>query len=93
MRVRLWRRSDRQDGAPVELRPKAQRLVFVLREYEDLSYQEIADVVGCSEGTVKSRLHRAKEALRARLAPILKPEPEDLPVGTRLRAPSRPSPA
>ncbi|MFO1051909.1 MAG: RNA polymerase sigma factor [Planctomycetota bacterium] len=45
-----------------------QRLAFVLREYEGLDYAEIADVTGVSEGTVKSRLHRAKEALRHRLS-------------------------
>ncbi len=41
---------------------------FVLREYEGLDYAAIAQVTGVSEGTVKSRLHRAKEALRNRLS-------------------------
>ncbi len=45
-----------------------QRLAFVLREYEGLDYSAIAQVTGVSEGTVKSRLHRAKEALRHRLS-------------------------
>ena len=49
-----------------------QRLAFVLREYEGLEYAEIAEVMGCTEGTVKSRLHRARESLRHRLAPYLK---------------------
>ena len=49
-----------------------QRLVFVLREYEGLDYRAIADVMSVSEGTIKSRLHRAKETLRQRLAPYLK---------------------
>jgi len=49
-----------------------QRMVFVLREYEDLGYGEIAAITGVSEGTVKSRLFRAKESLRAHLAPYLK---------------------
>ena len=48
-----------------------QRMVFVLREYEGLEYRAIAEVVGVSEGTIKSRLHRAKEAMRQRLAPYL----------------------
>ena len=48
-----------------------QRLVFVLREYEGLDYREIAQVVGCSQGTVKSRLYRAKEALRRHLGPYV----------------------
>ena len=49
-----------------------QRMVFVLREYEGLEYGAIAQVMGVSEGTIKSRLHRAKEALRSRLAPYLR---------------------
>jgi RNA polymerase sigma-70 factor (ECF subfamily) len=49
-----------------------QRMVFVLREYEGLDYGAIAIVMGTSEGTVKSRLHRAKEALRHRLEPYLR---------------------
>ncbi len=48
-----------------------QRMVFVLREYEDLDYREIAEITGVSEGTVKSRLFRAKEVLRQQLAPYL----------------------
>lgn len=51
-----------------------QRMVFVLREYEDLDYAEIAAITGVNEGTVKSRLFRAKEALRQQLAPWLQPE-------------------
>ena len=49
-----------------------QRMVFILREYEGLDYAAIAQVTGVSEGTVKSRLFRAKEALRMRLEPYLK---------------------
>lgn len=48
-----------------------QRMVFVLREYENLDYREIAAIVGVNEGTVKSRLFRAKESLREQLAPYL----------------------
>ncbi len=42
-----------------------QRAVIVLRYYRDLSIAEIAEVIGQSDGTVKSRLHYAREALRA----------------------------
>ncbi|MFT6081237.1 MAG: RNA polymerase sigma-70 factor (ECF subfamily) [Planctomycetota bacterium] len=48
-----------------------QRMVFVLREYESLDYREIASITGVNEGTVKSRLFRAKESLRKQLAPYL----------------------
>jgi RNA polymerase sigma-70 factor (ECF subfamily) len=41
-----------------------QREILVLREYEDLSYGEIGEVLGVPTGTVMSRLHRARRALR-----------------------------
>lgn len=53
-----------QVSAAISELPDDQRLTFVLREYEALDYKEIAAISNCSEGTVKSRLHRAKEALR-----------------------------
>ena len=51
----------------VDLLPREQRLAFVLREYEGLPYAQIAEITDSTEGTVKSRIHRAKEALRFRL--------------------------
>jgi len=47
--------------------PPLQREALVLFEYEDLSLAEIAEVVGADPGTVKQRLFRAREKLRARL--------------------------
>ena len=47
--------------------PPRQRAVIVLRYYEDLSEQEIADALGCSRGNVKSTAHHALKALRAAL--------------------------
>lgn len=41
-----------------------QRQVVVLADIEEYSYQEIAEIVGCSIGTVRSRLHRARQQLR-----------------------------
>ena len=49
--------------------PEAQRTVFLLHEYEGLSYTEIADVLSIAPGTVASRKHAAVQALRVSLAP------------------------
>ena len=49
--------------------PPRQRAVVVLRYYEDLSEQQIADALGCSPGTVKSTASDALRALRTRVAP------------------------
>ncbi|HET6611788.1 MAG TPA: sigma-70 family RNA polymerase sigma factor [Kofleriaceae bacterium] len=43
------------------------RLVVVLRDIEELSYEDICQITGLPEGTVKSRLHRARMALRKKL--------------------------
>lgn len=50
--------------------PPLQREALVLAEYEGLSLAEIAHATDCEVGTVKSRLHRAKENLRRMLAPL-----------------------
>lgn len=54
-------------GAGLATLPDAQRAVFVLREYHDLEYAEIAAALEVDLGTVKSRLTRARAALRAHL--------------------------
>src|SRR5712692_6311774 len=48
--------------------PPEQRMVVVLRYTEGRSYEEIAEILGCSRGTVASRLNRAHKALERRLA-------------------------
>ena len=57
----------RVQGA-VEKLPADQRIAVVLRYTEELSYEEIAEVLGCSVGTVASRLNRAHKALGRRLS-------------------------
>ena len=44
---------------------RAHREILVLRDYQDLSYREIAEVLGVPLGTVMSRLHAARSRLRA----------------------------
>jgi len=44
-----------------------QRALLLLRDVQELSYSEIMEITGLPEGTVKSRLHRARMALKARL--------------------------
>lgn len=44
--------------------PEKHRTAIVLREFEGLSYQEMAEVMGCSAGTVMSRLHHARKRLQ-----------------------------
>ena len=51
--------------------PAGQRDVFVLSHYEQLSYREIADLLGCPMGTVASRKNSAVHALREMLRPWL----------------------
>ncbi len=48
------------------------RAPLILREIEGLSYQEIAIALDCSEGTIKSRLHRGRQLLKQKLAPYWK---------------------
>jgi RNA polymerase sigma-70 factor (ECF subfamily) len=43
---------------------KDQRQIIVLHDVNGCSYAEIADILGCASGTVKSRLHRARMSLR-----------------------------
>lgn len=63
-------RSDAQDAVRDALQelPEAQREVLVLVFYHQLTGPEVAEVLDISVGTVKSRLHRAKEALKGILS-------------------------
>ena len=51
--------------------PLKQRMAVILAKYDNLPYQEIARIMGCSVIAIKLRLHRAKAALKERLTPYL----------------------
>lgn len=55
----------------VEKLPEHHRIVFVLREMEGKTYEEIADITGCNLGTVKSRLNRARNNFAQIIAPMI----------------------
>ena len=56
----------------ITLLPETQRMAIVLRRYEELSYEEIADVLDLSVPAIKSLLFRARTELRARLKDYLR---------------------
>jgi RNA polymerase sigma-70 factor, ECF subfamily len=53
--------------------PDDLRTAIVLREFEGMSYEEIATAMECPIGTVRSRIFRAREAIDKRLRPLLEP--------------------
>jgi RNA polymerase sigma-70 factor (ECF subfamily) len=55
----------------VDALPEELRSAISLREMEGLSYEEIAELMGCPIGTVRSRIFRAREAIAAKLRPML----------------------
>jgi len=58
--------SKSLDALPEELRS-----AIVLREIDGLSYEEIATIMNCPVGTVRSRIFRAREAISEQLRPLL----------------------
>jgi RNA polymerase sigma-70 factor (ECF subfamily) len=57
--------------AAMEELPDDLRTAIELREIEGLSYEEIANIMNCPIGTVRSRIFRAREAIAAKLRPLL----------------------
>jgi RNA polymerase sigma-70 factor (ECF subfamily) len=58
-------------NATMEELPDELRTAITLREIEGLSYEEIAGIMNCPIGTVRSRIFRAREAIAARLRPLI----------------------
>jgi RNA polymerase sigma-70 factor, ECF subfamily len=61
--------AGRVQAAVAELKPKL-RVAILLKYFDDLSYEEMAQALGCSKGTVASRLNRGHKALARRLGPM-----------------------
>lgn len=55
----------------IENLPEELRIAITLREIDGLSYEEIAQVMGCPIGTVRSRIFRAREAIEQKMKPLL----------------------
>ena len=68
------------DGLTVE-----HRTVLVLREIEGYSYEDVSRMLGCSLGTVKSRLNRAREVMRRRMTELAREAGEASPAGKERR--------
>jgi RNA polymerase sigma-70 factor (ECF subfamily) len=60
--------------AAIEGLPEGHRNVLLLRDIEELDTGEVAEMLGLTVGAVKTRLHRARAALREALDPILREE-------------------
>ena len=62
---------EKRFQAALKALPPDQRVIFILRVFEDQSYRDIAQTLAISEGTVMSRLNRARAKLKAALADYL----------------------
>ena len=69
-----WKKQPGQAVA-MEALPEELKTAIVLREIEGLSYEEIATIMDCPIGTVRSRIFRAREAISEKLKPLLDTAP------------------
>lgn len=72
----LQRELRRQVRAAIENLPKRERTAVLLREYQGLAYDEIAEVMGCTTGSVKLLLHRGRRRLKDLLITLVENEEE-----------------
>jgi len=63
----LRKESGRVLGDAIRSLPPKYRTAFIMKEVQELSYEEIAGILKTSPGTIKSRLHRARELLQRKL--------------------------
>lgn len=75
-RLLMSRQIGETVNAAMDALPEDLRTAISLREIEGLSYEEIAQVMDCPIGTVRSRIFRAREAIATRLRPLLDTAPD-----------------
>ena len=75
-RVLMSRQIGETVNAAMDALPEDLRTAISLREIEGMSYEEIAQVMDCPIGTVRSRIFRAREAIAVRLRPLLDTAPD-----------------
>src|SRR5690606_6518283 len=63
-------------NAAINALPEELRTAIILREIEGMSYEDIAQTMGCPIGTVRSRIFRAREAIATQLRPVLDTDSE-----------------
>jgi len=63
----LRKESSQLLGDAIRSLPEKYRTAFIMKEIQELPYETIAQVLKCSPGTIKSRLHRARELLQRKL--------------------------
>ena len=68
----LYEQKEREQAIrqQVDLLPENQRLSLVLVTYQELSYQEVSQIIGCSVSAVKPLIHRARQKLKQKLIEI-----------------------
>jgi RNA polymerase sigma-70 factor (ECF subfamily) len=75
-RILLSKQIGTTVNAAMEALPEDLRTAITLREIDGLSYEEIAQVMDCPIGTVRSRIFRARDAIAAKLRPLLDAAPD-----------------
>lgn len=73
-RILLHKELEGRVNAALEKLPADQRMALIFREVEGLSYQDMAEAMGCSIGTVMSRLHYARKRIQELLKDYIKEE-------------------
>ncbi len=68
----ITRQSNEQIMSAIDRLPEAFRIVLLLRDIEEHTTLEVADILGISEANVKVRLHRARAALKSLLEPLMR---------------------